>query len=301
MSKRARLRGNLRAVLFLFFPSSLALVNGCTLWPQPGGLGSVVTVLAESGPTTGTNTLTNSPSEPHLKAFRVDLRCNGKSMKSQLCGAEREHWLKPITVQRALRVRRQRHACNQRKVAPETRVGVLNVQGMSWTKRSYRGMLWHIVMKMREQNADVMCLSDLSTPEWMSGGNKVVMLGLEEYALFVNGMVGIVFSRCFVNWWQNSGSVTRTAGNKRWIGLTVRIGVFRYHLLRLMIAMCSAPLLGVNACCAVYDISVAFLHSRMGEVVLVHPSQGRPAGDTWLLLATTTSDERDSQSKQTVG
>ena len=226
-----RLRGNLRAVLFLFFPSSLALVNGCTLWPQPGALGSVVTVAAATGPMTGMNTLTNSPSEPHLKAFRVDLRCSGKSMKSELCSAEREHWLKSITVQRALRVRRQRHACNQRKVAPEIRVGVFNVQGMSCTKRSYRGMLWHIVMKMREQNADVMFLSDLSTPAWMSEGDKVVMLGLEEYTLFVNGMVGVVLSRCFVNLWQNSGSVTRTAGNKRWIGLTVRIGVFRYHLL----------------------------------------------------------------------
>ena len=40
---------------------------------------------------------------------------------------------------------------------------------------------------------------------------------------------------------------------------------------RLMIAMCAAGLLGVNACFAVYDISVAFLHSRMDEVVFVHP------------------------------
>ena len=75
-------------------------------------------------------------------------------------------------------------------------------------------------MKMREQNADVMFLSDLSTPEWMSEGNKVVMFGLEEYTLFVSGMVGIVLSSYFVKLWQNSGSVTRTAGNKRWIGLT---------------------------------------------------------------------------------
>ena len=92
--------------------------------PQPGALGSVVTVAAAAGPMTGMNTLTNSPSEPHLKAFRVDLRCSGESMKSQLRSAEREHWLKPITVQRALRVRRQGHACSQRKVAPEIRVGV---------------------------------------------------------------------------------------------------------------------------------------------------------------------------------
>ena len=69
-----------------------------------------------------------------MKAFRVDLRCSAKSMKSQLRSAERENWLKPVTVQRALRVKRQRHACNQRKVAPEIRVGVLNVQGMSWAK-----------------------------------------------------------------------------------------------------------------------------------------------------------------------
>ena len=44
-------------------------------------------------------------------------------------------------------------------------------------------------MKMREQNADVMFLADLSTPEWMSEGDKVVMLDLEEYTLSVNGMV----------------------------------------------------------------------------------------------------------------
>ena len=83
-------------------------------------------VAAATGPMTGMNTLTNSPSVPHLKAFRVDLRCSGESMKSQLRSAERENWLKPVTVQRALRARRQRHACNQRKVAPEIRVGVLN-------------------------------------------------------------------------------------------------------------------------------------------------------------------------------
>ena len=84
---------------------------------------------------------------------------------------------------------------------------------------------------MREQNADVMFLSDLSTPVWTSQGHNMVMLGLEEYTLFVNGMVGIVLSRCFVKLQQNSGSVTRTAGSKWWIGLSVCIGVFRYHLL----------------------------------------------------------------------
>ena len=47
---------------------------------------------------------------------------------------------------------------------------------MWWAKRSCRRMLWHIVV-MREQNADVMFLSDVSAPEWMSEGNKVVMLG----------------------------------------------------------------------------------------------------------------------------
>ena len=153
-----RLRGNLRAVLFLFSSFvSLVLVNGCTLWPQPGASGSVVIVAAATGPMTGMNTLTNSPSVPHLKAFRVDLRCSGESMKSQLRSAERENWLKPVTVQRALRARRQRHACNPRKVAPEIRVGVLNVQGMSWTKRSYRGMLWHMVTKNEgaERRCDV--------------------------------------------------------------------------------------------------------------------------------------------------
>ena len=57
-----RLRGNLRAVLFLFSSFvSLVLVNGCTLWPQPGASGSVVIVAAATGPMTGMNTLTNSP------------------------------------------------------------------------------------------------------------------------------------------------------------------------------------------------------------------------------------------------
>ena len=77
---------------FCFFPSPLA---------QPGAVGSVVTVAAATGPMTGMNTLTKFPSEPHLNAFRVDLRCSGKSMKSQLCSAEREHWLKPITVSKS--------------------------------------------------------------------------------------------------------------------------------------------------------------------------------------------------------
>ena len=52
-----------------------------------------------------------------MKAFRADLRCSGKSMKSQLCRADRVNWLKPVTaqgaLQRALRVRRPRHACMQ--------------------------------------------------------------------------------------------------------------------------------------------------------------------------------------------
>ena len=38
-----------------------------------------------------------------------------------------------------------------------------------------------------------------------------------------------------------------------------------------MTAMCAAGLLGVNACFAVYDISVAFLDSRMDEVVCAPP------------------------------
>ena len=112
--------------MFFFSFVSLALVNGWAMWPQPGALESVVNCLGCHG-TADWNDLTNFTSGLHLKAFRVDLRCSGKSMKSQLCSAEREHWLKPITVQRALRVRRQRHACNLRKVAPEMRVGVRNV------------------------------------------------------------------------------------------------------------------------------------------------------------------------------
>ena len=77
---------------------------------------SWIIVLA-TGPMIGMTTLTNSPSESQVRTFRVDLRCSGKSMKSQLCSADRVNWLKPVTaqgaLQRALRVRRQRHACLQ--------------------------------------------------------------------------------------------------------------------------------------------------------------------------------------------
>ena len=67
---------------------------------------------------TGMTTPTKFHSDPQVKAFRVDLRCSsGKSMKSQLYSADRVNWLKPVTapgaLQRALRVRRQRHACVQ--------------------------------------------------------------------------------------------------------------------------------------------------------------------------------------------
>ena len=37
--------GETSVLCVLFSPSSLALVNGCTLWPQPGASGSVVTVV----------------------------------------------------------------------------------------------------------------------------------------------------------------------------------------------------------------------------------------------------------------
>ena len=57
-------------------------------------------------------------------------------------------------------------------------------------------MLWHIVLKMLEQFAEVWFLSDGSTSEWMSKGNKVVLLGLEEHTMFANGMDGTVLSRC---------------------------------------------------------------------------------------------------------
>ena len=69
---------------------------------------------------------------------------------------------------------------------------------MSWTKRSYRGMLWHIVLKVLDQCAEVWFLSILFTTEWTSKGSKVVLLGLEEYTMLVIGMVGIVLSRLFV-------------------------------------------------------------------------------------------------------
>ena len=74
-------------------------------------------IVFATGPMTGMTTPTNFPSESQVKAFRVDLRCSGKSVKSQLCSADRVNWLTPVTaqgaLQRALRVGRQRHACVQ--------------------------------------------------------------------------------------------------------------------------------------------------------------------------------------------
>ena len=55
---------------------------------------------------------------------------------------------------------------------------------------------------------------------------------------------------------------------------------------RLVVAMCATGHLGVNACFAVHDISVAFLHSRMDVVVSVHPPRADQlvrAGFCWRL------------------
>ena len=87
-------------------------------------------------------------------------------------------------------------------------------------------MLWHIVLKVLDQYAEVWFLSIWFTSQWTSKGSKVVLPGLEEYTMLVIGTVGTVLSRCFVKMWQSSGSVTRTAGSKRWNALSVRIGVF---------------------------------------------------------------------------
>ena len=74
-------------------------------------------IVSATGPMTGMTTPTNFPSEAQVKAFRVDLRCSGKSMKSQLCSVDRVNWLKPVTaqgaLQRARRIGRQRHTCVQ--------------------------------------------------------------------------------------------------------------------------------------------------------------------------------------------
>ena len=74
-------------------------------------------IVFATGPMTDMTTPTNFHSELQVKAFRVDLRCSGKSMKSQLYSADRVNWSKPATapgaLQRALRVRRQRLACVQ--------------------------------------------------------------------------------------------------------------------------------------------------------------------------------------------
>ena len=78
--ERARLKGNLRAVLLF-----VALLNELIYHvAHPGALGSVVVA---TEPMTGVMTLTSLSSRPHMKAFCVDLKCIGKSMKSQLCSA----------------------------------------------------------------------------------------------------------------------------------------------------------------------------------------------------------------------
>ena len=79
-----------------------------------------------------------------MKAFRVDLRCIGKSMKSQLCSVERKNWLKPVTVQRALRPTKNR---TRKYVSVSSMSKICRGQ-----KRSYRGMLWH-----RDGNARAEC------------------------------------------------------------------------------------------------------------------------------------------------
>ena len=102
--------------------------------------------------------------------------CHSHLWKDVFCGHSQMPWEALRTVVNAAR------QCSGKQV------GVPNVQGMTWTKRSYRSMLWHIVLNMREQNAEVWFLSDGSTSEWMSKGNKVVLLGLEEHTMLVNGM-----------------------------------------------------------------------------------------------------------------
>ena len=95
-----------------------------------------------------------------MKAFRVVVQCRKRKL------AETSNSAKSATSKEATARLQSAENC------PEY-VSVSSLsKGMSRTKRSYRNMLWHIVMS--------------------------VMLGLEEYTLFVNGMVGIVLSRLFV-------------------------------------------------------------------------------------------------------
>ena len=68
-----------------------------------------------------------------------------------------------------------------------------------------------------------------------------------------------------------------------------------------MIEMCAVGLPGVAPCFAVDDIFVAFPHSRMDEVVFVHsPMTDQLLAEARVLLATTTSSERDAEGKQVV-
>ena len=56
-----------------------------------------------------------------------------------------------------------------------------------------------------------------------------------------------------------------------------------------------------RTCFAVFDISVAFLHSRMDEVVCVYLALADQLVRSLVLLATTTGSERDMQGEQAVG
>ena len=68
-----------------------------------------------------------------------------------------------------------------------------------------------------------------------------------------------------------------------------------------MIAMCVAGRLGVNVRFTVYDISVAFFHSRMDKVVFVHPSKADQLVKPSFCLRLRRPNERDAQGKQAMG
>ena len=179
------------------------------MWPQPGALGSVVNVAVATGPIDW---------KEHADEFSLRTAFEGVS-----CRLEVQRQVDEISaVQCRKNALAETNFSSKSVTCKETVARLQSSKGCSgdtcWCPQCPGYVVGkaliqrHVVAhceKMREQNADVMFLSDLSTPEWMTEGNKVVMLGLEEYTLFVSGMVGIVLSRCFVKLWQNSGSVMR--------------------------------------------------------------------------------------------
>ena len=66
-------------------------------------------------------------------------------------------------------------------------------------------------------------------------------------------------------------------------------------IFRLLLALACSGLAGLEACFAVFHISVAFFHAKMDELVLVHPPRDKvPEGFCWRLRRTMYGTRRAS-------